>query len=292
MGASMSMGHRYIKTLRPNALTNNPFPPAASRLQVKGIITQRTLHNLFSLTLVAVLALLSSVLAVNQPTLVNLRIEGSTNTIFEGPIITRGHNVTTVSGGTHHCDGTNNNANPTPGPTCTSALDDASKIHHFTFDGYVSYFLISHCAKWLIHGAKCYSTFSTEFDDFFITSIGGVTQTATEFWGILLNFQFIPVGGCQQEVKLNDDILFAFNAFNAVHFLKLTGPETANVGSPVLLTVTDGQTGSPVAGADVNGDISDANGHVSVTFAQVGLQKVKATKSDSIRSNQLSILVI
>ena len=53
-----------------------------------------------------------------------------------------------------------------------------------------------------MHGAKCYSTFSTEFDDFFITSIGGESQTAKEFWGILLNFQFTPVGGCQQEVKV------------------------------------------------------------------------------------------
>ena len=101
------------------------------------------LHNLFSLTLVAVLALLSSVLAdpgPNLPTLVSLRIEGSTNTIFEGPIVTRGHDVTTPSGGTHKCDGTNFNANFFPGPTCTSALDDGSKLNAFTFDGYVSYY--------------------------------------------------------------------------------------------------------------------------------------------------------
>ena len=124
------------------------------------------LHHLFSLTVVAVLALLSSaspnqpisdnlpieglvlstVLAQNEPTLVNLRIEGPDTTIFEGSILTRGHNVTTVSGGTHHCDGTNNNANPLPGPTCTSALDDASKKAHFPFDGYVQ--LISRCGRW------------------------------------------------------------------------------------------------------------------------------------------------
>ena len=94
--------------------------------------------------LVAVLALLSSVsVAQNIPTLVNLRIEGSTTTIFLGGIITQGHNVTTPSGGNHHCDGTNDHANPTPGPTCTSALDDASIVAHFPFDGYVSYILFS-----------------------------------------------------------------------------------------------------------------------------------------------------
>ena len=145
----------------------------------------------------------------------------------------------------------------------------------------------------LIHGAQTfYSTFSTEFDDFFITSIDGNTQTATQFWGILLNFQFTQVGGCQQEVKAKDDVLFAFDAFNKAHFLKLTGPKTAHVGTPVTLTVTDGQTGSPVAGAEVNGDTSDANGNISVTFGTVGLKKVKAEKSDSIRSNRLTILVI
>lgn len=153
-------------------------------------------------------------------------------------------------------------------------------------------FLISsHCGGWLNPWDETlYSTFST--GDFFITSIDGNTQTSTEFWGILLNFEFIPVGGCQQEVTVNDEILFAFNAFNKDHFLKLTGPTTAQVGKPVVLTVTDGSDGLPVAGADVNGDTSDANGHVSVTFEQAGVEVVKATQADSIRSNQLTILVI
>ena len=87
-------------------------------------------HHLFSLTVVAVLALFS-LAAPNQPTSVNLRVEGETATIFEGTVITTGHNVTTASGGNHHCDGTNNGQNPLPGPTCTSALDDAS----IAFDG-------------------------------------------------------------------------------------------------------------------------------------------------------------
>jgi len=220
--------------------------------------------------LVAALALLSSVSAANIPTLVNLRIEGKTTTIFEGPIYTRGHNVTTPSGGNHHCDGTNNGANPTPGPTCTSALDDASKLDHFPFDG----------------------TFSSQFDDFFITSIGGVTQTTTEFWGILLNFEFTPVGGCQQEVKKNDEVLWAFDAFNANAFLKLAGPTLAHANSPVVLTVTDGQTGNPIDGATVDGDTTDASGHVSVTFPHPGVQKLKATKPGAIRSNQIVIVVV
>ena len=110
--------------------------PSSCRLKT---ISQRMLHHLFSLTQAMFTLLSSSVLPSNNPTFVNLRIEGPTYTIFEGPVLTSGHNVTTPSGGTHHCDGTNGNANPFPGPTCTSALDDAS-INLFPFDGYVTYF--------------------------------------------------------------------------------------------------------------------------------------------------------
>lgn len=70
-------------------------------------------------------------------------------------------------GGNHHCNGLNGAANTTPGPTCTTALADAAALKRFSFDG----------------------TFDSTFDDFFITSIAGVSETSTEFWGLLLNYQ-------------------------------------------------------------------------------------------------------
>ncbi|KAF7341699.1 Surface cell-adhesion protein [Mycena sanguinolenta] len=205
--------------------------------------------------------------AKNHPTPVNLRIEGADKTIFEGTIVTMGHNVTTVSGGTHHCDGTNDKANEFPGPTCTSALDDASKETGFQWDG----------------------TFSTEFDDYFITSIGDSTETDSEFWGLLLNFKFTPVGGCQQEVDTTDHILWAFNAFNAKHFLKLVGPTKAKKNIPTKFVVTDGMTGDPVQGATVDGGTSNARGVVIITFGKEGTHGLKATMDGSIRSNQLQV---
>lgn len=84
----------------------------------------------------------------------------------------------------------------------------------------------------------------------------------------------------------------AFDAFNKAHFLKLAGPLTARVGQTVTLTVTDGATGSPIAGAEVEGQTSDASGHVSVTFGSIGLKGVKAEKGDSIRSNKLTVVVV
>ncbi|ESK86905.1 surface cell-adhesion protein [Moniliophthora roreri MCA 2997] len=201
---------------------------------------------------------------------VNLRVEGAEKTIFEGIVLTKGHNVTTPSIGTSiHCDGTNLGANPKSGPTCTSALDDAARTNGFPWNG----------------------TYFSEFDDIFITSIGGVTQTDTQFWGILLDYQFTPVGGCQQRVKVGDEILFAFDAFSATAFLKLKGPHVAHVNQPVTLTVTDGSTGKTVQGADVDGAVSDANGKATITFGKAGLHGVKAQKAGTIRSNQVSIVV-
>ncbi|CAF9914429.1 MAG: hypothetical protein ALECFALPRED_009591 [Alectoria fallacina] len=207
----------------------------------------------------------------SESDIVNIRIEGLNNTIYEAPIYSGPRNITTKSGGTHLCDGTNGGANPTPGNTCTDALDAASKLARFPYDG----------------------TFDAEFDDFFITSISTTTETATEFWGLLLDFQFTPVGGCQQEVAPGQDVLWAFNAFNKNYFLKVT-PNTiveATVGSSHVVTVTDGMTGVPIEGALIDGVLTDASGDATLTFPKAGVFEFKAERSDSIRSNALYVAV-
>jgi hypothetical protein len=76
---------------------------------------------------------------INVPIFVNVRVEAPESTVFEGTVTTHGREVTAETGGTHLCDGTNGNNNPLPGPTCTSALDDASRPslspRSFTWDG-------------------------------------------------------------------------------------------------------------------------------------------------------------
>ncbi|KAL6309397.1 hypothetical protein BKA93DRAFT_723964 [Sparassis latifolia] len=216
--------------------------------------------------------------ASNNGTVVNLRVEGANSTIYEGPIVTVGHNVTTASGGTHHCDGTNNNANPFPGPTCTSALDNASQFAGFTWDG----------------------TYNVKYDDYSITRIASSAQTTTEFWGILLNYALIPVGGCQQEVAFNDNVLFAYNAFGVTHFLELAVHGSADVLSagPVALLVTDGRTGVTIPGAAVtqtNGGmkaVSDADGQVVFNITIPGIYAFKASRNDSVRSNSAEVFVL
>lgn len=142
------------------------------------------------------------------------------------------------------------------------------------------------------HTAIFLSTFFDEFDDYFITRIAENTGTDDAAWGILLGFQFTPVGGCQQEVKDGDHVLWAFDAFNKQHFLKLDGPTTARVNVPINFIVTDGATGSPIQGATVGSSgVSDANGKVEFVFQARGIRSLKAERNDSIRSNGVTILV-
>ncbi|KAK7692918.1 hypothetical protein QCA50_004556 [Cerrena zonata] len=236
---------------------------------------------MLSLLCISALLLIQGLFSAATPTpplpksaIVNLRIEGLLRTIFEGPIHTRGHNVTTASGGTHHCDGTNNNESPISGPTCTTALDDASRRGDFTWDG----------------------TFFDEFDDYFITRIAENTGDSDVAWGILLGFQFTPVGGCQQEVKQGDEVLWAFDAFNKQYFLKLDGPAVVKAGIPATFTVIDGATGDPIQGATVAGNghsgVTDVSGKAQLVFQARGPRFLKAERSDSIRSNRFSFLVV
>jgi hypothetical protein len=202
----------------------------------------------------------------------NMRIEGAEGTVYEGLIRTGPTSITTPSGGTHVCDGTNNNANPNPGGNGISAFGSASPLCGFTYDG----------------------TFSNSFNDFFITRIGASDSNdgSNRFWGILKNYQFTPTGGCESEYSAGDELLWAFDAFNANAFLKVD-PPTAQVavGGSATFTVTDGQIGSAVSGASFNGATSDSNGHVTVTFPTAGTYRVKAEKSGTIRSNGVIITV-
>jgi Bacterial Ig-like domain (group 3) len=236
---------------------------------------------------------------------VYLRVEGASQTLFEGPVWTsgEGQTITTASGGTHQCDGTNDGSNPQPGATPTVALADALATVGTTFDG----------------------TWYAAFDDFSITRIGPDSQTATEFWGILDNWQFTPTSGCQFEVSPGDDVLWAYNVFSLNYFLRLTastttGSTTTTVGPGQTITVqpgqaitvhvTDGMTDVVIPGAQVapvstnpandyetvdTSDPStvttDASGDATLSWSTPGWKRVKAVRSDSVRSNRLDICV-
>ncbi|HLM26855.1 MAG TPA: fibronectin type III domain-containing protein [Thermoleophilaceae bacterium] len=204
-----------------------------------------------------------------DPVSVKLRVEGKSGTIYEKPVTTDGHAVTTVSGGTHKCDGTNGGAHPTPGPTSTATLDDGAKQGGFTFD----------------------ATFNDGFEDFLIDRIGPDSSTSSEFWGHFNNFVSSQVGGCQQRVGTGDEVLWVWDAFSKAHALKLAGPTAVRTGQRIGVRVTDGGTGAPIPGSAIGGRLTDADGRATLSFAKAGIYRLKATRSDSVRSPLLTVCV-
>lgn len=208
--------------------------------------------------------------AMAAPVSVNLRVEGATTTIFDGPVTTDGHTITTPSsGGARVCDGTNGAASPTPGPVATAALDDGARLNGFAWD-----------ADWF-----------DSFGDFAVKQVGGESQTATQFWGYLVNFTFPSVGGCQQKVKQGDEVLWVFDAFSKTSALRLSGPASATTGAPLSVQVVDGANGTPQAGATVNGSATGADGKATLTFPTAGIYRLKAERADAVRSNSITLCV-
>jgi hypothetical protein len=204
--------------------------------------------------------------ATAAPATVNLRVEGSTDTIFEGTVKTDGHSIEQDKNGAQPCNGTNGGANPTAGPTVTSALDDA-----VAWDG----------------------TWNPSFSDFLVNRIGSDKATDTQFWGTALNGTPTELGGCQVQVKNGDEVLWAYDMFSAKQFLHVTGPRTAKLNKPFKVKVTDEKNGDkPVKGATV-GQVARTNskGVATIVGKERGLTLVKAERRGAIRSNALVVRV-
>ncbi|KAF8536537.1 hypothetical protein BDD12DRAFT_850522 [Trichophaea hybrida] len=188
------------------------------------------------------------------PAFVHLRIEGVNETIFSGDIETRGHDVTVPPYNvTRHCDGTNNNRNPSPGATVTSALDDAARYNGFGWSG-----------RW-------YDT----FDDFFITSIGSDSDS----------------GGHTRAT--GNDVLIGFDKCGKHTFLKMEpNRQTVRVNEPVVVRVTNGSTGMPISGARVGTATTGDDGRATLIYSTPGPQILKAEKYCTVRSDKAVVIVL
>ncbi|MDT0467915.1 DUF4430 domain-containing protein [Streptomyces gibsoniae] len=127
----------------------------------------------------------------NAPVRVTLTVQGPDGLLFKGRIRTRGHEVTTATGGTHRCDGTNGGAHPSAVPTPTAALDDAARRRHFTWDG----------------------TWYASFDDYSVDTIKKTSGGGGAYWNISVNGTSTPVGGCQFKLNAGDQVAFTWTAF-------------------------------------------------------------------------------
>jgi len=220
---------------------------------------------------VLIVFLLAPAAAHPVPVTVNLRVEGLKRTVFDGPVTTDAHVVTTATAGSHTCDGTNGGAEPAPGPTATGALDDAAKLAGFTIDGPYGNFGI---------------------DDYFIERVADEQiDPTTQFWSLWVNFAFSDKGGCQKRVLAGQDVLWAAVPFSVGVPLKLAGPSSGVTDQPLQVHVVDGQKGTPQAAATVGNATTDSGGVATLRFGTEGIYRLKAEKPGTIRSNTLVLCV-
>lgn len=156
-----------------------------------------------------------------------------------------------------------------------TAIDAAGRLNGFGFDG----------------------SFQSQFDDFFITTIAGTSQTGTQFWGVLRDLTFTNASGCQEYNSLGEG-LWAFDAFNKNYFGKLLSDyAVVKPGDIVSLTILgvggNGGPANPILGASFAGQTSDANGDVAFTAPSTpGCYQYKAERSSVIRSPALYLNVM
>jgi hypothetical protein len=249
-----------------------------------------------ALCVALLVALLASSGAQAAPITVNLRVEGSTKTLFEGPVSVEaigespGIEATSSEGkseGKHPCDVKDNGGNGgfgAAGAPPIAALYEAMVAQHLAFG-----------AGW-----------SMTYNDFEINQIGEDIANSGEngeYWGYAVNYTTAEVGGCQVRLAPGSEVLWAYNFFGLPHLLSLSGPTSANVGTPFTVHVVDGQTGQPVAGAAIGqlvagvtttgtgSPVTDASGNATVTLTQVESETLKATQAESVRSNGLTVCV-
>ena len=215
------------------------------------------------------LALLILPAAVSAaPTAVDVRIEGKSSTIFFGPVTTDGKVVNPTTGGAHLCDGSTKAPPIGPGPTPTSALDDAAIKGGFDWAG-----------TWF------------GFGDYQIDRIATEAATSSEFWGVYVNGAMLDVGGCQHILKAGDEVLWAYDAFSKTGALRLAAASATQVDTPFAVRATTVAGDTPVAGASVGSATTGADGTASLSFSEPGVYVLKADKPDLVRSREVRVCV-
>ena len=163
--------------------------------------------------------------AAAAPVSVNLRVEGVTSTIFDGPVTTDGHPITTAADAAapQLCNGTNAGAFPSPVPTATPRSTTAP--------------------GWAASPGT--ATWDITFSDFSVTRIGRTTPPPTPSSGPCGATGSSPdFGGCSHRVNHGDDILWVFDAFSKSHVAPARpAPPPRPPAQAVHRPVVDGQDG-------------------------------------------------
>ena len=235
------------------------------------------MHKYPSGLLAGVALLFAAPGALAAPVTVDLRIEGPTRTLFEGPVTTDVRTFRYTGDATQHrCDGTaaeNQGTSPTPVPTRGAAVAEAAERTPFTIQG-----------QWFDSlGSPSFSEIGGESVAF--------DPNTNEFLAEYKNARSASVGSCADPIGPGDRVLFAHNDGDDP-LLALSGPGTARPGETATVKVTDAATGAAVVGATVGNRLTGADGTAIVgPFTQRGDQDLKAAKDGSVRSNRVRVCV-
>jgi hypothetical protein len=227
--------------------------------------------------LVGGVLLASAAPAQAAPVTVNLRVEGPTRTLFEGPVTTDVARFKfSDSAQTYTCDATAAVGGPSavPVPTRGAALATAAAQNGFELLG-------------------SFGQFGASF-----TRIAGedVGYDAATGKYLVEYHEGKPddLGACSRQIADGDDELFAYGT-GTEQVLKLAAVGVpagiGSLGGTVTLQVTDAATGAPVPGASVGGQLTGADGRAVVGLTATGVDAFKATKDGAIRSNRYALCV-
>ncbi len=211
--------------------------------------------------LVAGLLAVAGAPALAAPVTVDLRIEGGTRTLFEGPVTTDVRPFNFTGGEPHEC-----------GATVTSGQVIAAAAERTPF---------------AIAGAWNDGFGSPSFE-----SVAGedVRFNGERYLAEYKNGVAPDAGSCDVAVQSGDRVVFAFAAFGD-KVLALSGPAAAKPGETVTLKVTEAATGAAVEGAGIAGARSGADGSATVGPLSAGVHDFKAELAAHVRSNRVRVTV-
>jgi hypothetical protein len=230
-------------------------------------------------------------------TQVSVRIEGRTKTLFEGPILTEGHDVhsSEADGGNaaedveeHPCDGVNSldPENVGPGPTPTAASIDAMEL--------------------IGESEAMAGQWYPGFNDYFVKRWGSEEANAEhegKSWGVLVNNVYTDVGGCQYQLHAGGEVLWIFNAFEQRPILGLFAATehyssgvrpltaTAQLDKPFAVEVAayddDGEDQPPTSPARTPANTKPYQGaDVSpVSTSEQGFETVETASPETVTTN-------
>lgn len=257
-------------------------------------MTQRTLPTLAAASLIAIVSAAPAQAALTQ---VTVRIEGRTKTLFEGPILSEGHDVSSykADGGSesedlaaHSCDAVSPDdpENTAPADTPTAAAVDAMNT--------------------IGESDALAGEWDAGLGDYFVEQWGREAENAESggsAWGLLINNVFTSVGGCQYELGAGDEVLWIYNAFESrpilglfavgEHYSSGTRPLTATAqlneafelevaayaghgeGEPPATPERTSANTTPYEGAEV----------APVATSEQGFEMVMRTSSETVTTN-------